>query len=358
MNSCCGHRVVSSKLVAVIGNLLLSLLVAMPMTVRAQEAVALELGKARHFSKTLPAGDFSGLAWLGGDRYAVVDDKSAQNGFYVFRIAIDTLSGRLLSAHDESFVPFVGRQGRSIDAEAIAYVPRQGTLLVASEAEGSISEYTLDGRPTGREVLLPPEIHSASKNYGLESLSYNDATRRLWTCTEGTLAADGQQATAVNGVRNRIRLLEFDEQLQLVGTYAYEMDAPRKQKPARSYAMGVSELCALDDGSLLVLEREFRVPKKLIGASVEQKLYRVVPKPEQRLNPAERLTDEVTFLDKQLMARWRTKLNLTRRNLANYEGMCLGPRLSDGRQVLVLISDSQHRYRGVLKDWIKVIWEK
>jgi hypothetical protein len=122
--------------------------------------------------------------------------------------------------------------------------------------------------------------------------------------------------------------------------------------------MGVSELCALDDGSLLVLEREFRVPKKLIGASVEQKLYRVVPKPEQRLNPAERLTDEVTFLDKQLVARWRTKLNLTRRNLANYEGMCLGPRLSDGRQVLVLISDSQHRYRGVLKDWIKVIWEK
>jgi hypothetical protein len=66
----------------------------------------------------------------------------------------------------------------------------------------------------------------------------------------------------------------------------------------------------------------------------------------------------VTFLDKQLVARWRTKLNLTRRNLANYEGMCLGPRLSDGRQVLVLISDSQHRYRGVLKDWIKVIWEK
>ena len=268
----------------------------MPMPVRAQEAVALELGKARHFSKTLPAGDFSGLAWLGGDRYAVVDDKSAQNGFYVFRIAIDTLSGRLLSAHDESFVPFVGRQGHSIDAEAIAFVPRLGTLLVASEAEGSISEYSLNGRPTGREVLLPPEIHSASKNYGLESLSYNDATRRLWTCIEGTLAADGQQATAVT--------------------------------------------------------------VSVIHHSVEQKLYRVVPKPEQRLNPAERLTDEVTFLDKQLVARWRTKLNLTRRNLANYEGMCLGPRLSDRRQVLVLISDSQHRYRGVLKDWIKVIWEK
>ena len=149
---------VSSTLVAIVGNLLFSLLVAMPMPVRAQEAVALELGKARHFSKTLPAGDFSGLAWLGGDRYAVVDDKSAQNGFYVFRIAIDTLSERLLSAHDESFVPFVGRQGHSIDAEAIAFVPRLGTLLVASEAEGSISEYTLDGRSTGREVLLPPEI--------------------------------------------------------------------------------------------------------------------------------------------------------------------------------------------------------
>ena len=45
-------------------------------------------------------------------------------------------------------------------------------------------------------------------------------------------------------------------------------------------------------------------------------------------------------------------------NYANYEGMCLGPKLNDGRQTLILINDSQagagnSLYR--LKDYIKII---
>ena len=59
--------------------------------------------------------------------------------------------------------------------------------------------------------------------------------------------------------------------------------------------------------------------------------------------------------DKQLLAQWRTSLTLTRRNIANYEGMCLGPKLKDGSRILVLVADSQDQYGGVLKDWIKTI---
>ena len=40
---------------------------------------------------------------------------------------------------------------------------------------------------------------------------------------------------------------------------------------------------------------------------------------------------------------------------ANYEGMCLGPQLENGDQVIVLVSDSQDGYAGVLKDWFKTI---
>jgi hypothetical protein len=35
--------------------------------------------------------------------------------------------------------------------------------------------------------------------------------------------------------------------------------------------------------------------------------------------------------------------------------MCLGPQLADGSQVLILLSDSQGQYAGVLKDWFKTI---
>ena len=60
-------------------------------------------------------------------------------------------------------------------------------------------------------------------------------------------------------------------------------------------------------------------------------------------------------LSKRLLCSWRTKLNLTARGWANYEGMCLGPRLADGSQVIILLSDSQARYAGVLKDWWKTL---
>jgi hypothetical protein len=45
-------------------------------------------------------------------------------------------------------------------------------------------------------------------------------------------------------------------------------------------------------------------------------------------------------------------------NLANYEGICLGPKLDDGRQTILLINDSQSRRGNALyrlKDYIKTI---
>jgi hypothetical protein len=60
-------------------------------------------------------------------------------------------------------------------------------------------------------------------------------------------------------------------------------------------------------------------------------------------------------MKKTLLSEWMTAIGLLEVSLANYEGMCLGPKLPDGRQVLVLISDSQNQYEGVLKDWIKTL---
>ena len=60
-------------------------------------------------------------------------------------------------------------------------------------------------------------------------------------------------------------------------------------------------------------------------------------------------------MQKTLVATWKTSLELLRQNLANYEGMCLGPRLADGSQVIVLCADSQDQYGGVLRDWFRTI---
>lgn len=50
-----------------------------------------------------------------------------------------------------------------------------------------------------------------------------------------------------------------------------------------------------------------------------------------------------------------TRLTLLDWSVANYEGMCFGPKLVDGSRVLILVSDSQDNYGGVLKDWFRTI---
>ena len=70
-------------------------------------------------------------------------------------------------------------------------------------------------------------------------------------------------------------------------------------------------------------------------------------------DPTQQQPGEV--LKKTLLTEFRTKVNITRRNFANYEGICVGPKLSDGRQLLILVCDSQNQYRGVMKDWFRTV---
>ena len=64
------------------------LLVAM-QTWAQPNAVQVKQLRQRSFQKSVPAGNYSGITWLGDDRYAVVSDKSSTDGFFVFRIDID-----------------------------------------------------------------------------------------------------------------------------------------------------------------------------------------------------------------------------------------------------------------------------
>ena len=267
--------------------------------------------RQRSFAKTVPAGDYSGIAWLGGDKYAVVSDKSTNEGFYIFTIDIDSVTGNIRNVVCEDFVE-CDKGNR--DLEGIAWMPERGWILMCGEKDNIIRAYNRNGKSIGVDI---PK-HFAHTNL------YNAATKRLWTCNE----------TAP------ITLVAYDDAFNIRESYSYAMDAPKKDgTKAAAYAHGISEVCAMDDGSLLVLEREFYVPKAKIGSSVVCKLYRYNPSKQQ----------------KSLVEEWKTRLNLLARSLANYEGMCLGPRLADGRRVVVMIADSQSQYKGILKDWLRTI---
>lgn len=119
--------------------------------------------------------------------------------------------------------------------------------------------------------------------------------------------------------------------------------------------MGVSEVATLDNGRLLILEREFFVPKTKLGAVVQCKLYEITPSKEYEIPLDGKINEQTKILPKRLIHSFKTKLQLFKNSIANYEGMCVGPKLKDGSTVLILVSDSQNQYAGVLKDWFKTI---
>ena len=320
-------------------SVLLPLLLAVGLQATAQQ---ITLNKQHHFPMTVPAGNYSGVAWLGGDRYAVVNDKSATAGFYLMTIRTDSVTGDIIEVCADSFMTS-GMPNR--DEEGICYVPQTNTVFVSGEADGQILEYSMDGQLTGRKLAIPDVFATAYGNSGFEALTYNANTHRFWTTSENTLKADGEKPSIKKKIPNMLRLQSFGDDLQPAEQYWYKTDSTALKKKKGSSTLGVSGMVALDNGSLIILEREIRRTLNSIGSFVNVKLYLVNPSQQQ---PGE-------LLEKQLLTEFRTRINVIQRSFANYEGICAGPRLEDGRLVLLLVADSQNQYKGWLKDRFKTI---
>ncbi|MCR5076949.1 MAG: esterase-like activity of phytase family protein [Prevotella sp.] len=325
---------------------------SLPTMVWAQMSPFVRLNPQHHFSHYVPKGNYSGLTWLGADRYALVSDKAPQSGFFVFRIQTDSVSGDIIDVRSEGFR---SSDDTNHDEEDIVFFSKDSTLFVSREGDNRIVECRMDGRLTGRELSVPRVFEGTTRQYGFEGLTYNAETRLFWTISESTLKGDGMQADYNNRIANRLRLQSFDEAFMSQQQYAYLMDAPQQHASASVYAMGVPALAALDDGRLLVLEREFLVTSCKLGSFVVNKLFCVNPLVEKPVSADAPLTAESAYMQKSLLVEWKTSLTFFRQNLANYEGMCLGPRLVDGSQVIVLCADSQNQYGGVLRDWFRTV---
>ena len=332
----------------------LALLCALPAAAHAYDTLSVAAcHKQKAFPSDIPAGNYSGIAWLGGDRYAVANDKAGRPGFHIFEISIDGATGEILSARDTGFR---GGKPENRDDEGIAYSKATGTVFISGELGAAIEEFDTLGNKTGRRAAVPGIYSKARRNRSLEALSYNDATETLWTCNEAPLYGDGEPPSPQNGEKGMVRLQSFGAGLQPLAAYAYQMDAPVEKRAGMStHTIGVPAIAALDDGSLLVLERELCVPRGNIGSYVNCKIYQAFPSEKALCDTAKALPQGCVAAEKALVAQWRTRFNLTSRSFANYEGMCIGPELVNGGVALILVADSQNRYKGLLKDRLRTI---
>ena len=371
---------------------ILTIFLAFSLLAEAQDWKVVRENSQKTFPNTVAAGNYSGIAHLYDDIYAVVSDKSDSALYFNFRIQVNPKTGELEQVENLGFTertdgtlndgkPWQGLE-KEFDHEAIVKVS-DSTLVIASEGYCRLKVFSIlptsaNAAKVGYQQNLWESRWPSSDfypNYNFESLAFDSIRQYLWTIPESTLRKDGQPATPQNGLTNQLRLMrldwgkmkedsnkeEYSEQVnskkdsRYMTTYAYQMDQPSTHKKADIYVMGVSELCALPDGQLLVLEREAFIPKIKIGAFCKCKLYLINPLNSEEFSMKEKFSSDTPFLKKRLLTEWKTSLSLSKRFFANYEGMCLGPKLEDGSQVVILLSDSQDQYAGVLKDWFKTI---
>ena len=286
------------------------------------------------------SGEYSGITWAGGSQYAVVHVKGNGGGIYSFVVYTDStgIPSSVLAYELEA-----GRNSKesSLDNEDVVYVPSRRSLFVVSEAQQSIREYDLFGKPTGAQLEVPSAFAKANitSGHGFESLAYNESTGLFWTTTEAPLK--GEEF-------HRLQSFRADSLLP-AAQFLYEpspAEVPaEKTKKAKAYVKGLSAMTALDDGRLIVMERELYVPSGRItemftGAFSKTSLYEVDPS---------RSSGEL-LEKRELLTFYTTALNL-----ANFEGMCLGPTLADGSRLLLLIADSQGGMNGLVGEYLKFI---
>jgi len=201
----------------------------------------------------------------------------------------------------------------------------------------------LDGSYLGRFALPPGLAMSAQRtgprrNTTLEGLTVTADGRWLFTAIEGPGYDDGALPDRHHGALTRVTAYRLDAGVDPVAQYAYPLDpAPEHGEPADSN--GLTDLVALSDTGFLVIERAF-------SASPTVRLYRAeIGEATDVLGLPALAGAAVTPMTKTLLADLSTTPGLE--PLDNIEGITLGPRLPDGRQTVVLVSDDNFSPRQV-----------
>jgi len=276
-----------------------------------------------------------------GTFLAVADDaRKGESGLYRVGISLSDDGEKILSA-TVSTNDMVRLEG-AVDLEAVAWDPLSGRVWAADESKRTIAEYDPE---TGRRLSLlelPAVMRTARGNLGYESLTISPDGRTLWTCNEEALSVDGCRSSFATGTV--VRLLKYVRpdartHWKLAAMYPYRTEKWRNPRPFGSLCRrGVADLTALPDGSLLVLERDLSFTESFSG-ELSFAVFRL-PRPESATD-----VTALSSLDGDVAWEPAAKVEVASGHGAlvaygNFEGMCLGPKRTDGRQTVLLVSDA------------------
>lgn len=268
--------------------------------------------------------DLSGLSPGVGDLYWSVGDTGGR--LYSLRIPMDRQSGRLVGCElvERYVVPYAR------DLEGCAVDPLDGSVWVSDEKGPAVRAYHPSGGGT-TAVDLPLVYGDARPNRSLEALAIRPDGRELWICNESPLPDDETGADGEGFVRlTRFTRVDAGEAWRVSGQFAYRPEAASGVLRRGRGRNGVSAICVLAGGEVLVLEREkVDVPQPRF----RMRICRVI------LAGASDVVGIDALAGKRFSPVGKRLVFEDDTGMAMYEGMCEGPLLNDGSQTLLLISD-------------------
>lgn len=305
-------------------------------------------------------GGLSGIDFdsTSGTWYLISDDRSDNNPsrYYTANLSYDQntfssvqiVSTVALRDSDGTTYPNRKTGGNVVDPETLRIDPTNSTLWWSSEGDRAlgldpfIAQIGKDGKLLTKLPLPSLFKMNATQETGtrnnaaFEGLSFAPDGQSLWAAMEAPVYEDGALPTPTTTAVSRIT--RFDRTGKVLAQYAYPIDAiPATPATGKNADNGVSEILAVNTHQLLVIERA-----GVQGADDAYKnyirLYEVdIDGATDVASLASLKSASYTPLKKRLVLNLNT-LGLNK--LDNIEGITWGPKLANGHDSLVLVSDN------------------
>ncbi|MEH2219565.1 MAG: esterase-like activity of phytase family protein [Nostoc sp.] len=313
------------------------------------------LPKGLIFKKT-EVGGLSGISYDAKNNlyYAISDDRGQKAAARFYTLKIDLSKGYLqkggvIAVNVTTLLNEKGQTFRpgETDTEGIA-LTNKSTVFISSEGDVAklinpfIKEFSLS---SGKEIttftipnkFLPDKSakQGIRNNLAFESLTITPDKNHLFTATENALIQDG--VAAKPNIGSPCRILQYNllnNQPEKEFLYQTEAVSPFLNLTGK-FASGLPDLLALDNqGHFLTLERSFT------GLGFAISLFQVSLEGSDDIHNI----DSLLAVDSKNIKPVHKKLLLDLRSLNvlldNIEGLTLGPKLPDGQQSLILVSDN------------------
>ena len=294
--------------------------------------------------------------------YLICDDRAVYNDarFYTAKIKIQADS--LSSIDFQNVVSLQNQKGAkysnwekypdsSIDPEEMRYNAKTKSVVWSSEGARVVAkDFAVIQNPslqtaslTGKfvnEFHLPANLNMQKEEKGprsngvLEGITYNSDFSKVYTNVEEPLYEDDNQATTAKG--GMVRIFEFDSKTRNnTAQYGYLLDPISiEPNPSTGFAVnGISSIQYYGENKLLVVERSYSVGKQACTIKVYLCDF----------TAATNVKDIVSLQNEGLtLATKKLVLNMDDLGIFtdNIEGITFGPKLANGNQSILFVSDN------------------